>query len=163
MTSHEPTPKISLYSERMASFFSSDHKWTHLPDVEPERIARSVTWSDWPNKYMLEQSAEVKYTQPDRLSLERHMFQVLLISVARAPNDLHELERWCVVPTGEKSENVFYFRHLVEQIGEKPNEEMEHSVNFTIENGLHIPNDEDLEKLDSILEAGYEDCYKRID
>lgn len=161
-----PRFESGSYSERAAALFTGQQGWEApaKPEADPtQRLARTVTWAYWPHRYWLEQSAEKTSSLFSKPSLRHRMFHVALMSAARKQDGRHELERWYIVQPRVGSEKLFHIQQVVDTPeAEAISGEMKRNFDFTLNNGLYIPNEEDLAKLDAILERGRMDGVNPI-
>jgi hypothetical protein len=156
-----PHFETGSYSERAAQFFSQDHEWQESQNIHWHE--RTVTWAHHPYRYWLMQSAEPASVSSEQSPLLHRMFHVALMSATRTLDNRREFEKWYIVNNGNDPERVVHMQHLIgSTVEEKETGEFLRNFNFILENGLFVPNDEELVKLDQILLMGYMDGFDPV-
>lgn len=161
----EPQFKVGSYGERCQAFFDPTN--TFYPASEDGDVLdwemRAVTWARSPYWYWLEQLATSTVDLSGRKKIEHKMFQLALVSAPREIDQRRELNRWMITQPGSGPEQISFFNNTFESVEQGiESGEIARDVAFVAQNNLCIPNEEELERLDFILELGRLDGFAQL-
>ncbi len=115
---------------------------------------RTVTWGDYPFRYMLTEFAQENGRIFKRL--ETKMFQLNRVSAQRIGTGLHDYSRYFIIDaqlTGAIHSQV----KLPQDMTESDKKDMVSNFDFTLENGLYAPTAEDEAEVEIVLHRAYMD------
>lgn len=137
-----------------------DFEWQRdaSPGSEYSHI-RSVTWAEYPVRFMMNEFGSVEDRRTRKIA--NRAFEVAMLSATASDLGRRLYKRYFIYPNDA-------IALLDATVGDpddpRTESELRQSFNFTLDNHLYIPNEEDLLVLDNSLELGYQDgvqLYKR--
>lgn len=157
-----PTFEENSHSQHVASLFDPHQEWHNSPPITKrmgnKTLERTVTWAHYPNRYWAEQFVEQKEHTFGSPQLIHRMFTVSLLSVMRTVDGKRNFEQWHIVKTRQPSETILHIQRIVDEPeAERQTGEMKRALDFMLDNGFYVPNNEDLWKLESIVSQGRSD------